>query len=180
MEWPEIRPGKGGGGFSKHTWAILKFGCVSWRGDNKERGWSRATLPLERKFISLFFPEEVTVEGWASNTLPFDFHPSLWSCHTIHHVAVYLCLYAHQKACNQTSNNLFLFVVLEKHPFTLISNYKQACGLWLSGFGINVTESCILGIRAFIICHSCGILVLIFICSTCYFWSKLFDFGLEQ
>lgn len=41
--------GDGVGGFSKHTWAILKFGCVSWRGDNKERGWSRATFPLERK-----------------------------------------------------------------------------------------------------------------------------------
>lgn len=27
--------GNAGGGFSKHTWAIRKFGCVSWRSDNK-------------------------------------------------------------------------------------------------------------------------------------------------
>ncbi len=57
-EMASDQPGDRRGGFSKHTWAILKFGCVSWRLDNKETGWSRATFPLERKtlvWVQLYF-----------------------------------------------------------------------------------------------------------------------------
>lgn len=85
--WPQIRLGTGEGGFSEHTWAILQFGCVSWRGDNKERGWGKATLPLERKtvvlsssFFSLLRGLLLRVEP--QNTLLFDFYPSFWSWHT--------------------------------------------------------------------------------------------------
>lgn len=38
MEWPEIRLGMGEKALTNTHGAIPKFGCVSWRGDNKERG----------------------------------------------------------------------------------------------------------------------------------------------
>lgn len=101
--------------------------------DNKEREWSRATFPLERKTLAqsssfFLFLRGSCQELSLRNTLPFDFYPSLWSCHTnlpCGCMSVSEC--AHQKACNQNSNNLLLSIVSVKHPFTLIS--LQA-GMW--------------------------------------------------
>lgn len=96
--------GNKGGGFSKHTWAILKFGCVSWRSNNKERGWRRTTEGGVRQRLvfssSFLFWGEVTVEGWASKHTSFWFpsFPLILSYKSTMWLHILTSEYAHQKS----------------------------------------------------------------------------------